>query len=345
MSDMPRTASKVKDKHAQRWLHGLQGHLVSGETVRYLGRINAMRGADAFAVTSIRVMSFLGLEVGGKGLFLDVPLGEIETAEIRSSMGGKKLVVHTRAGEDISFGALVNADAEDNLTAVREAVAEGPDTETAKSWTETQAAAEAAWGATRFIGAKLSDKARRVLEQHCAATEAPWFVLTSSGAGVLAAFEDRCMIIKAGGMAAMMAGATGGARITSFAYREITGIEYNSGLSNGVLEILTASYQGTANKDFWRGTRSSRNADSHDPYTLSNTLPLPKRLYQEALPWLNELRSRVTDSKGQVAVLASPPSAAKTLADEIRELAALHEAGALSDEEFTEAKKAAMARK
>ena len=97
--------------------------------------------------------------------------------------------------------------------------------------------------------------------------------------------------------------------------------------------------KGTANKDFWRGTTSSRNADANDPLVLSNTLPFGKFEYPQSLPQVNRLRERVVKSKspqapGQVVV------SALSLCDGVGELAALQAGGALSLGEF-EASKAA----
>ena len=131
------------------------------------------------------------------------------------------------------------------------------------------------------------------------------------------------MIVKVGAMTGIMAGSIGGGRITSFHYSEITGIEYNSGMLSGVLEVLTPSYQGTANKDYWRGTNKSRNADSNDPWTLSNTLPLDKLLYQQALPWLNEMRAWIAEAKRPTVVVSAPAPSTSTgggLAEELGKL-------------------------
>lgn len=116
---------------------------------------------------------------------------------------------------------------------------------------------------------------------------------------------------------------------------------------NGVLEVLTPSYQGTANRDFWRGTNQSRNADSNDPWTLSNTLPVDKMLYQKALPRLNEMRARIVDAKRPTVVVNSPaaaPSGGGGFAEELSKLASLRDQGVLDESEFQAAKQAALAR-
>jgi len=147
--------------------------------------------------------------------------------------------------------------------------------------------------------------------------------------------------VKVGGMTSIMAGALGGGRITTFPYADITGIEYNAGILLGVLEILTPSYQGTANKDFWRGSRSSRNADANDPYTLSNTLPLDKDLYRQAAPYLTTLREKLAESKRPILTITET-TGGPGIAEEISRLAALHAQGVLDDAEFAAAKRAAI---
>jgi hypothetical protein len=144
----------------------------------------------------------------------------------------------------------------------------------------------------------VTDKAARSLARLSSPGEEPWLVLAPGGAsGVLAAWDDRLAIVKTGALTSFMAGSLGGERAAVFHFVDITGIEYNSGLISGVLEILTPSYHGTANSDFWRGTHRSRNANSNDPFTLSNTLPLPKPLYQAWTADIQTLRSRIAAFK------------------------------------------------
>ena len=152
------------------------------------------------------------------------------------------------------------------------------------------------------------------------------------------------MIIKVGALTSMMAGTFGGGRITTFPYADITGIEYNAGMVSGVLEILTPSYQGTANKDYWRGTGKSRNADSNDPWTLSNTLPMVKSIYQRALPRLNELRAKIAEAKRPLVIQAPAAPAQSAMVEELTKLGGLHQQGLLTDAEFVVAKQAVLAR-
>jgi hypothetical protein len=201
-------------------------------------------------------------------------------------------------------------------------------------------AARTAWPHSDVVGGQISAKASDAVRRLCDPDD-PWLILVPVGSGgVLAAWEDRLAIVKTGAWTSLMAGSFGGERTALFHYRDITGIEYNAGLMNGVLEILTPSYNGTAHHDYWRGSNASRNADSGDPWTLSNTLPLAKHEYRAAQAQLSALRNRISKAK-EVVVQVSPaytPPPGDDMADQLRRLAELRDAGTLSDEEFTAAK-------
>ncbi|MFC9556027.1 SHOCT domain-containing protein [Rhodococcus sp. NPDC056960] len=196
------------------------------------------------------------------------------------------------------------------------------------------------------FGPRVTKAAWRYLEQHSHEDEWPWFVVASdSMGGVLAAFEDRLMIVKTGGYTSFMAGSLGGGRVTTFPYTEITNIEFNGGIVNGVLEILTPSYQGSAQHDYWRNSNKSRNKAADDPFTLSNCLPLGKALYKRTLPRLNELQRKIADCKRPnivVQVPTQPQPSGGGLAEELRRLADLHAEGVLDVDEFATAKQAAI---
>ena len=85
------------------------------------------------------------------------------------------------------------------------------------------------------------------------------------------------------------------------------------------------------------------NSDSNNPWTLSNTLPMGRPIYQQALPLLNEMRARIAEAK-RPTVVGPPAAAGGGLADEIGKLAGLRDQGVLTEQEFQDAKRAAIAR-
>jgi len=203
---------------------------------------------------------------------------------------------------------------------------------------------------TRYVLKQLSPKEEAVLAEHAPQGERPWLVINpGAGAGFLAAFDRELIIAKTSLTAGFMAGSLGGRRVTTFPYTQITGIEYNAGMMSGVLEILTPSYQGSANKDYWKGTGLNPNKDTNNPFTLSNTLPLMKPEFKQAAADIAELRQRVHAAHQVTVVIPAAtapaaPTPATGLAAELQQLAELHSAGVLSEEEFAQAKAKLLAR-
>jgi len=190
---------------------------------------------------------------------------------------------------------------------------------------------------------------RKAVKANIALKEKPLFIITAvqlAWSGALVALPERMILIKSGAIGALMAGSLGGARVATFYYRDVTGIEYNSGFVTGVVEILTASYSGSANKDYWRGTFNSRNADANDPWTLSNTLPLDKQSYTAAKTFFDQLRGLIAEAKTQTGHVTStaPPTppvapAGGQVFEQLKQLAELRDLGVVTAEEF-ETKKA-----
>lgn len=346
----PVIGSKVKDRHAQKWLNALTSHLYPGEAVTALSRTALNRPmCDGVAVTNARVIAFFSADVDTKGPKRSVHADDISHVEtVKKALTANNLTVTVRGGEQINFGDIPGPDLDLVLGAVQQLGVAGaaPDARRAIAHqAEGDRRNADAWAQVPVIGTAPSEKAWKALKDHCSPGELPIFVIGSGAGGIFAALPDRAMIIKVGAMTSMMAGSLGGGRVTTFPFSEITGIEYNAGFVNGVLEVLTPSYSGSANKDYWRGSNKSRNADSNDPWTLSNCLPLPKPVYQQALPRLNEMRAHIAQLKRPTVVVQQQPSngTAPSVADELGKLAGLRDQGILSDTEFQAAKQRVLA--
>jgi hypothetical protein len=337
--------SNVKAKDLDRLMPQLAGQLVEGEQPVLLMGGGSMRPlVDLLLVTSARLMAFQRAAVAAGPRFEGRPGFSTLEAD------GRKLRIRNSDGTELVF-AMSKDDVARTVATVHGQPAPDPAVWAALSASAMGAAATGdAWAKVLVVGeVKTVNKPTwKALRDAAYGDEVPIFVITGvGGAGVLAAFEDRCMIVKAGVMTGLMAGSLGGSRQATFHYAEITGIEFNSGMLSGVLEVLTPSYQGTANKDYWRGSTKSRNADSNDPWTLSNCLPLSKGGHASAQAEINELRRRIGQSKQMQVVIqgaATPVSSEPTLAGELAKLADLRQQGLLDDAEFAEAKRAVLAR-
>lgn len=179
-----------------------------------------------------------------------------------------------------------------------------------------------------IVGKIPSKQAYRSIDDHTVPGENPWLIIGSGSYGVLAAFEDRLLIVKGW----LTSGRIGGGGTTVFPYYDIITIEYDSGYASGALQIITSSHRG-----FKKGKYRSSDAQE-----LPNVLPLSKLDYRQALPHLNTLRSKIAEAKrpAPIAVQMAPTAAATPgLASELTRLATLRQRGVLSDAEFEAAKR------
>jgi len=344
-------SAKWKPAVAQKKLAKAQALLLPGEEVRYLGWYNSVKPlANAVALTNLRIaaMDLASSQVRFEALYSEVKSVSGYLGPALDRRGYLDIVC--KDGESM-LHKLVPEQDHDAITYYFNVGVATPPPESLRHHHERDRAARGGvpesftslanygWPATTKVRGGLSRTEFSAVQRQCLPGESPWLILKSPVAGVLAAFDDRMAIIKTGGMTGLLAGALGGERAATFHYVDVTGIEYNSGLVTGVLEILTPSYNGTANRDYWRGSNRSRNADASDPFTLSNTLPLSKSNYESFLPEIKELRARIASTKKPTPPAnAATPELEASLAQQLSEIAALHAAGALTDEEFTVAK-------
>ena len=177
----------------------------------------------------------------------------------------------------------------------------------------------------------LSQKVRDAALQHISPNESVQICLVGAGGQALVALENRLLIVKAG----FMAGQTFGAKVNTFDYPQIIGIEVSAGFQTAVLQVQTPNFPNVLPGSYW--TKNNE----QDPWKLPNCLPIGnKRAVQEWAPYLEQLRGLIAQAK-QPAPPAAPAraeSAAGDLAESLERLKALHESGALSDAEYAQAK-------
>jgi hypothetical protein len=192
----------------------------------------------------------------------------------------------------------------------------------------------------------LSNELRKLVQPHISERESIQFCLLSGIGGwnqAIVALTDRLLMIKPG----LMVGATSGPRVIGFYYRHITGIEIDTGLINGVIEINTPSYQRTRQKVFWKIKYEDR-----DAYNIANCLPISKKNLREYKPYIDMLRAMERAAKQERVILAPPRNEsslgselsslaslrASGLLAELEKLASLRASGVLTEEEFQRAK-------
>lgn len=296
-------------------------------------------GAGYGIVSKLRFAFF---KAGQAQPFIDVPIDQIEKLESTSKLGTKIYSLVLKDGTSVKIGAFLRDDEEPVVEIINFCMTNAESTEGLTLDTPASRDAEFSKIEANFPWVKVPKHLQKNVLANISASEKPLFIISSnagSAAGALVAMKDRCILIKSGALGGLMSGTLGGARVSSFYYKDITGIEYNSGLVTGVVELLTASYNGSANKDFWKGTNKGRNSDSNDPWVLSNTLPLSKIDYASAKTQFDKLRKLISESKNPNNVSVTLTSPTNSMSDEIEKLANLLQQGIIDENEFKEAKK------
>ena len=194
----------------------------------------------------------------------------------------------------------------------------------------------------------LRNGLKELVQPHISVDESIRFCVLSRDIGgwnhAIVALTDRLLVAKPGSIA----GTAFEPRVISFYYRDITSIEVNTGLVNGVIEINTPSHQGNGQKDLL----AIKNEDK-DPYKATNWIPIRKRHLKEYKPYIDMLRAleraakqkRVASSslrsenglRSELTYLAT--LRASGALSELEKLASVRASGALTDEEFQRAKR------
>jgi hypothetical protein len=314
----------------------IKSQLLENEQVEALFVLNS----DGVGYGIISKLRFAFFKVGKQTAHSSVAMSSIANYESIGRSGSYSVILNLKDGSTAKLGTPLKDDESAVLEVLNDCIENALDS--SEITNDTPESRDAAFLSieSNFPWSKVPKHLQKNLMENISADETPLFMISThagSAAGSLVAMKDRCMIIKSGAIGGFMAGSLGGARVSSFYYRDITGIEYNSGFMSGVVEVLTASYDGSANKDYWKGTSKSRNADSNDPWTLSNTLPLPKVNYESAKVQFDKLRALISESK-QISQ-ASTVVHEKSGADELEKFAVLFQKGIIDEDEFKVAKR------
>ncbi len=330
---------KVKDNQVSRIEDELNPLLPEGEKVVAVFWANRMKPlTDTMVLTNQRLLcahtSYMGKY---NGFFNEVIADDIKSVDLEKTFAAAKFyATHSNGTKD--FLASIIEDDFENIRKVVEKMSGSPQllnySEQKKNETRQKYGVDTAPPTISeeelqaLTKGKVNKAAIHEVQKSCRPGEAPEFILGDGINGVLAAFGDRCMVIKKGLATSFMASSLGGGRVATFAYQDITGIEYNSGIMTGVLEILTASYTGKATNSPWA---FGNDKSAHES---SNTLPWGKVFYNQVRPQIEWMQQKIHEVKSGGAQVVTQLSSS----DELTKLAALHKQGILTDKEFAEAK-------
>jgi len=131
--------------------------------------------------------------------------------------------------------------------------------------------------------------------------------------------DRRAFVYKKG----FLAGATFGAEMTSWDYRNLVGVQLHTGMMTGTV-ILQGPGQSGTKTSYWA------HGDG-DPYKAPNAIPI-SRPFDDAKAGVASLRQLVeTAHRGATTAQGA---AASSVADELMKLAVLRDSGVLSEQEF-----------
>lgn len=329
-----RLGNKVKEPFAATIVSRLSNLKSDSEKILGIYKASKLKPMlEAIVITNVRV---LGVTNGLQGVAFASELNGDEVASVQvepiSLSRMAQLKIETKDGRTVRYADIMKVDADEivklisstsgTTTPLSEAV--GRQREAAAA---TRLDEKAKWQSLvvgHVNGATLNEA-----KKSCNDGEMPEFIIGQIGYGALAAFEDRCIVIKKGLLTSFMASSLGGGRTATFYYRDITGIEYNSGIMTGVLEILTPSYSGKETNSPW-AFGSDRSA-----HESSNTLPWSRTFYNDVRTQIEWLRRKIQEAKTNQGVTAPQ---ALSVADELSKLAELHKQGILTSKEFEDAK-------
>jgi hypothetical protein len=173
--------------------------------------------------------------------------------------------------------------------------------------------------ATRKAGdvSALGKKSSKALAANKRDDEEVVFCICGLNDQSIVALDDRLLVIKPG----MVAGAAFGAKVTSFNYSDIRGVEVERHIMRAYIEISSAGFEARPKE--------------RDRYKEPNCIPVNSGSLNAFKPYLDQLSARISDAKKAPATTGA---AANGLVGELAKLSALRDGGALTDEEFTAAK-------
>ena len=170
---------------------------------------------------------------------------------------------------------------------------------------------------------RMKPKVRDSLLANLREDETVRVVIGGSSGQVMAGTDSRVFVLKPG----FVAGASFGVETTSWSYRQVTGIQVHQGMKTGAV-IIQAPGQSGVSASYWKESDS-------DPFKAPNAIPVGGD-WTAIRRGVAVLQDLIDHAQGAVhPPLTSPaPNSTPSMAAEIKELAELHAAGALTEEEF-----------
>jgi Short C-terminal domain len=171
--------------------------------------------------------------------------------------------------------------------------------------------------------AKLKAKVRTQLEANLGPGETIRVIIHGAHGQAMVGTDTRVFVCKPG----FMAGASFGAEVTSWSYRNLTGVQRHKGMMSGSV-LLQAQAQTGQKTSYWTG-------GDDDPSKAPNAIPIAGG-WTRVDPCVARLRQLIDQSHAPASAAAVP--AQSSTADELRKLAELYSQGLITADEFQAAK-------
>lgn len=302
MDNMAKLSTEIPALRATHWRQRLAPHLVDGERIVALASARRLRPTtEGVAITNARVLGFnTAAEPGEDVIAVSVCADEIEGYDLTSDRLVPTLTVHTPHGPEV-FGTFEKTEAKFLAYFLDTLRDNGIDPAAAAGIDGLRRAAELARQAesqrlvdrqhVAVFGEPVTDAQWTAIEAHAPGDEHPWLLLNCGRSGQLAAYDDRVVVLKKDRNIS-----SSDVQVGEFPLGEITGIDYRCGALTGLLQVHTAEDAEPEHDGFWP---AARYAPDHNPWTRTDTLPLPKPYYQGAKAQLDELRGLIRDARSQ----------------------------------------------
>lgn len=307
---MAKLSTAVTALKATHWQQRLAPYLVDGESVVAFASAHHLKPTtEGVAFTNARIIGFnTAAALPDDVIAVSVYADEIESYDLTCVRLVPTLTVHTPSGPR-GFGTFEKAECDfiayflDTLQDTGIDRAASPGIERLRSNAEFARREEAQRLADRqrvaVFGEPMSESQWQAIEANAPADEHPSLILNAGRYGQLAAYVDRLVVVKKDHASR----AADALKVGIIPFSKITGIEYRCGALTGVLEVLTKSYPGTGNPDYWPTAQSTR---PNNPWTQANTLHLPKPYYQQAQEHIEELRRQICGDTASAVVPQTP---------------------------------------
>jgi Short C-terminal domain len=176
------------------------------------------------------------------------------------------------------------------------------------------------------VMAPVGKKELQLLDRNIVSGEVILGCVIANFGQVVVATDHKVLVVKTG----HMAGQAFGGKATSFDYRNIGAVEVRTGFSQGEMQIINPSLP---------SSQGNRNKDKVRIAETPNGVVFGKRNAQLFEAFAGKVRERIGSTLSAPAVVAAPTAASESIPAQIQQLADLHTAGVLTEDEFS-AKKA-----